>query len=187
MTDYYSLDNILAEEEYIPVRFRFGGVGVGLLDPSLDPREDLPEMSTLHIPLWLASGLAQKGYVQLKRLNTAQSDTLKNDLRADATTVSFLSMPYFYETTKRLNSLSETPDSDLEPGQLLLKTYVQRFKYIVDKSYLDEDITNFTITLTKSEQSLFFAGYHAIDDFDEWKKQKDRQLKPSSLLRKRKR
>ena len=63
--DYYSVNAILAEETLVPARLIHGCSGVGtVIDPSSDV-DDLAPGTRLDLPLWLASGMAQRHMAQV--------------------------------------------------------------------------------------------------------------------------
>ena len=67
MSDYYSVDAILAEEVAIPGTITSGASGIGrALDPSTDA-VDLPPDAHVELPLWLASLLAKRRMMSIRQ------------------------------------------------------------------------------------------------------------------------
>ena len=60
-SNYWDLDDILAEEERVVVRFNAPSARNGFLDPSQfsDPAAEVPESTVMEMPLWMATKLAQ--------------------------------------------------------------------------------------------------------------------------------
>ena len=63
--DYYSVDAILAEETYVPVRLTHGCTGVGTVIDASSDRAELAPGARLDMPLWMVPHLAGRNMVQV--------------------------------------------------------------------------------------------------------------------------
>mmetsp|Transcript_33201 Transcript_33201/g.51906 ORF Transcript_33201/g.51906 Transcript_33201/m.51906 type:complete len:199 (-) Transcript_33201:93-689(-) len=191
--DYYDLDEILQDEEKVPVTFLNGGYRLGFLDPVRhDAQDDIQEDEVTDLPLWLARGLFNKNQVSVG-LSKVYGQGVQNALQADASVVSFKSGPYYYDVALRMMDMVEEEERDVNllpgPDCLLLKFYNERFRSVLTKSqnWSKEDLSAFTRTLTENEKALFAVGFHTQKDFDSWKDQNSMQIQQSDVLKSRKR
>jgi len=180
--DYYDLDQILLLEEKVPVVLTRECDGLGWLSRSPGDTADLG--AKLEVPLWLAAAwrveeIAEVQYPQFHGL------TMRNNLQAGASVVSFQKCPYFYQIGLLLAEImNETDGSARDLPNCLANAYKSRFQSILDKSrnWQDADYTKFTNSLDRQEQTLFLSGYLSQLDFDNWKKLLSSILKPSHLF-----
>lgn len=94
---YFSVEDILAEEERVPFQFQVKALGLGHLDPS-QGKKDIDESETVELPLWIAEPLqeARTGLIDLPR---AFSASVRDQLLASPTTTRLRDKsPFFYET-----------------------------------------------------------------------------------------
>eukprot|EP00300_Choanocystis_sp_HF-7_P000900 c10744_g1_i1.p1 GENE.c10744_g1_i1~~c10744_g1_i1.p1 ORF type:complete len:121 (+),score=20.20 c10744_g1_i1:53-364(+) len=101
---YYSIEEILSEEEKVPCVFQRPTTRLGFVDPSLD-EDDIPVGSTVLLPWWLGRHLMTTGVVVLgtPRFLTAR---VRESLLADSRCVPLRDKcPYFYEMSFALSDL----------------------------------------------------------------------------------
>lgn len=182
---YYDIDAILAEEEATPVQFRIEACKLGYLDPgSVD--DDMHAGSEVELALWLARVLAQTDMVSLEKNKMKGFDRkFRDDLDADATTVSFARTSYFYTVGVQLAALTR----DVQLARLLQKTFAARYKLILENAHnmRGADIADFTPRLSVEERALFAVGQLSFAQLRDWHDGSARRIAPSPLASNNKR
>ena len=166
--DYWNIDDFLAEEEQVLVRFDNDGKDLSYLDPQADPTDkDIHKGKELKLPLWLAQSLAEKNYIHIAAplyLKKAYKDTMK----ADPSSANLRERSsYIYETGKALKSY--LGDEDLIATLRLV--FEERFKKIVDfaSSTKVTEVSGFATKLTRSEREMFDARQEYLQKYEVWK------------------
>lgn len=126
---YHSPLAIAAEETLVRVRLEHGCTGVGsVIDPSADGA-DLAPGSTLDIPLWLASSLAQRGMARVD-LPVYYGNKMRRKMRAGAGCEDLrVRCPHYYTVAGGLHAAmlaSKTADEGLP--DFIMATFRTRYK-----------------------------------------------------------
>ncbi|KAL2622435.1 hypothetical protein R1flu_002640 [Riccia fluitans] len=180
--NYYDLDDILMEEEYVSVHFRFEAKGLGVLDPGSE-HDDIEAGAVVDIPLWLAHDLCLRKFITIK-LPYFYNERIRKEIQADASCVDLGRWcPYFYEMGLRLAPIS--PDQTL--GSFLLYCLQRRYKEMLCKSLTVALTTapKFLTLLTKEEIQLFEAARDSMKAYNKWWFQGARLERAPVLGRKR--
>ncbi|KAL3691586.1 hypothetical protein R1sor_005237 [Riccia sorocarpa] len=182
MANYYDLDDILMEEEYVTVHFKFEAKGLGVLDPGSE-HDDIEAGAVVDIPLWLAHDLCLRKFVSIK-LPSFYNERIRKEIQADASCVDLgRYCPYFYELGLRLAPIS--PDPTL--GSFLLYCLQGRYKDMLCKAHTVALTTapKFLNLLTREETQLFEAARDSVKSYNKWRFQGARLERAAVLGRKR--
>ncbi|KAG6758228.1 hypothetical protein POTOM_038566 [Populus tomentosa] len=211
MANYNEIDDILAEEEFVPVVFQKAINGVKI-DESTE-KGHVEQGSKTELPFWLARELHMRQAVSIsvpacfnQNLNViefhrviSQETLLKSsmegfplldfretrlEIQADAACVDLRSRcPYFYEFGCKL-----APLCDKTIGLLLPYAFRIRYKEILHKAHTTAFATasKFLTHLTREETSLYEAAQSSMAAFKKWRMGGPRLQRASILGRKRK-
>ena len=175
-SNYYSLDDILSEEDNVHVITLIEGKDLGwmLSDQVID---DLPVDSNLELPLWLAKSL--------KLHNMVKVDISKHyydHVMISAPTVVNLKKisPYFYFAGYKVARLINC--------KYLLKiiknVFTARFKQLINYSlyFVNKDILRFTKDLPYLEKRLILFGNKSAIDYNDFKTRQHIKVKCSNVM-----
>ncbi len=181
--DYFSLIDILAEKERVPVITNEDLPKLGFLDPSTSSRGGtLPQGSKLELPLWMAKSLRSKNRAQI--LMPPNFTYKKRQIvSAEPDAVNLHSYgPHFYESGKHLMKLGTQESEDI--GKLLVETLTRRFRMIMDSSIhsSDSDTLAKTEKLDSLEKLLYRQGQNSMKLQDIWSRRKTGQLKTATMV-----
>eukprot|EP00808_Paulinella_micropora_P016892 g70665.t1 len=165
---YYSIDDILAEAEVIPAKFRIDGIDLGYLDEQTQSM-DLKKGSRVPLPFWLASALAKRGMVEVDIARTPFGrPRFRTDLLADPVAFDLRDRnPYFYTLGLKLALL----DRNEQISDLLFKSLAERYQEILKRSptFRGADFKEFTSRLTHIEAQLLNDKWQSEMDYKAWK------------------
>ncbi|KAK4836501.1 hypothetical protein QYF36_023970 [Acer negundo] len=193
--NYYDIDDILAEEEFVPVVFYKSANGVKV-DPTAE-KDCVEKGAKIELPFWLAQELYLRQAVSLS-IPTCFNQNTRREIQADAACVDLKSRcPYFYEFgSNKLDSHSHSAliysfiDSvgDRTIGKMLLSTFQMRYKEILTKAHTTAyaPASKSLAVLTKEETSLHEAARSSMAAFKKWRIGGPRFQRASVLGRKRK-
>lgn len=183
MSDYYDIQDILAEEERLPVKFRAGGTQIGrAIDPSCDD-DDLKEGAKVDLPFWMVKCLAPRNMVEVK-LPKFYGDRVRREVQADPGCVSVREYcPFFYEFG--LKAAPIVPDTSLT--DFLVTTFRGRYQEVLTRAHscTDQDFTALKRLLSREEVELMEAGHQSMASH-RWWLQRLEVLKIAPILRKSK-
>ncbi|KAK8487242.1 hypothetical protein V6N13_062729 [Hibiscus sabdariffa] len=182
MANYYNIDDILAEEEFVPVVFHKAANGV-VIDPSSETNS-VEQGAKVELPLWLAQELYLRQAISIS-VPACFSQRTRLEIQADAACVDLKSRsPYFYEFGCKIAPL--VGDKTIEI--LLLSAFKIRYKEILTKAYTAVFTTTskFLTLLTKEETNLYEAAQASMAAFKKWRMGGPRLQRASVLGRKRK-
>ncbi|KDP40548.1 hypothetical protein JCGZ_24547 [Jatropha curcas] len=181
MANYYDIDDILAEEEFLPVVFHKAVNGVKI-DESTE-RGYVEQGTKVELPFWLARELHLRQSVSMS-VPACFNQKTRLEIQADAACVDLKSRcPYFYEFGCKL-----APLCDKTIGLLLSYAFRTRYKEVLYKAHT----TAFTATskfwafLSKEESNLYEAAQSSMAAFKKWRMGGPRLQRASILGRKRK-
>lgn len=183
MSDYYDIQDILAEEERLPVRFRAGGTQIGrAIDPSCDD-DDLKEGAKVDLPYWMAKCLASRNMIEV-RLPKFYGERVRREVQADPGCISIRECsPFFYNFG--LKAAPMVPDRSLP--LFLLTTFRGRYQEVLARAHscTDQDLTALKRLLSREEKELMEAGHQSMASH-RWWLQRLEALSVASILRKSK-
>jgi len=150
---YYDIDDILADAELIPVVFSTDAADLGWLDEQSMDDGTLHANTRVELPLWLATSLAIKEFVNLELPRVFQH-AFRAMLHADPSVVDLHQKCfYFYEFGTKLATLIADPDL----GHTLCRSLNTRFADIVRRTAnrKQAESLDFTARLAHLERQLF--------------------------------
>ncbi|XP_071446509.1 DNA replication complex GINS protein PSF3 [Hetaerina americana] len=130
---YFSIDDIMATQERLPCKFEIDVRRLGFLDPSSDS-EDIASGTTLELPYWLARSLCNRSQSVISvNIPRIYKEAYREILKADASVVDLHRLSvYFYEFGSYLSGFNHRDSAEI--GSLLLQTFKDRFRLIMDWS-----------------------------------------------------
>ena len=181
--NYWNIDNIIAEEEKVMVKFRASAKGLGFLDLSKtgNQTEDLESGDEVQLPLWLASTFASRRFVDIQLPNYL-SLQFKSSLVADPEVINLKQKSeYFYEIGIML---AHTLSEHSQFIHTLLQIFLIRYRAILDKSrnWDEESDTPFLRKLTIMERRIFDINKQFIDQYRKWRNRKIAQIQVCSAI-----
>ncbi|KDO34223.1 hypothetical protein SPRG_19061 [Saprolegnia parasitica CBS 223.65] len=186
---YYSVAELIAEEERIQCVFQTDATDCGFLDPS-SLGKDLSMDTKLELPLWMASALARHNTVKTL-VPTCLNSRFRNVVKAGPSAANLRDMnPYYFEVGKQVLPLIEDEDEGRAIDEILRVAFGgERYKAILDQSMNshDEDTTEFTRKLTEYEKDLFLAGVDDAEDFLRWKGRENGLIACAKVIQMKKR
>ncbi|GAM22023.1 hypothetical protein SAMD00019534_051980 [Acytostelium subglobosum LB1] len=164
-SNYYDIDQILAEEERIVSCFETDGYNLGHLDQS-SMHQDMKQGTSLELPFWLAKVLNNNDIIS-NSPPVIYLEDFKNKLMADAKVISMRKFPYY----DRYGSMIVAFFKDDSLARVLAKVFKQRlFNIFTQSMHLkNTDISRLQSNLTSRENHVFELGYQASADYDSWK------------------
>uniref|UniRef100_A0A6N2NCY4 Uncharacterized protein n=1 Tax=Salix viminalis TaxID=40686 RepID=A0A6N2NCY4_SALVM len=181
MENYNEIDDILAEEEFVPVVFQKAINGVKI-DESTE-KGYIEQGSKTELPFWLARELHMRQAVSIS-VPACFNQKTRLEIQADAACVDLRSRcPYFYEFGSKL-----APLCDKTIGLLLPYAFRIRYKEILHKAHTIAfaAASKFPTLLTREETSLYEAAQSSMAAFKKWRAGGPRLQRASILGRKRK-
>jgi hypothetical protein len=192
---YYSIDDILTEQETVPVQMTTDIIKLGHLDPNTD-NPDLPAKTKIELPMWLVGAVTRENQ---KMLNGRPGNGLPlfdvkvpkvftkpycEALNADATVVNLAEWnEHFYEFGMRFAKLRSDPSS----GDLtitLQDCFNARYRRVMDASQnaISEDTSELTKSYDQLEKALFLAGHVSDREYTDWKRRRADKISTAMSL-----
>lgn len=188
--NYFSIDDILASQQRVPVQFEMAVYRLGFLNSSSNEEHLQPGLK-MEIPFWLAKVLcSRKRQIVYVDLPKCYKETQRDILSADANVVDLYKMePYYYTMGLKLMCFEHLERQDL--SRSLLETFLNRFRKIMDHSqnaYL-MDTYLMTSKLDETERHMFKIGQRCTAQLVQWEKGTSHRISSSlaSQTRTRKR
>ncbi|KAG6602618.1 hypothetical protein SDJN03_07851, partial [Cucurbita argyrosperma subsp. sororia] len=182
MTNYYDIDDILADEELVSVMFQKAVNGVAI-DPSSET-DSVESGSKVELPFWLAKELHLR-QVAVMGLPACFNQRTRLEIQADAAFVDLRSRSqYFYEFGCKIAPLV----GDRTIGSWLLSTFKSRYKEVLTKAHtaVFAASSKYLTLLSKEETKMYEAAQSSMTAFKKWRIGGPRFQKASFLGRKRK-
>ncbi|CAI7764299.1 unnamed protein product [Closterium sp. NIES-53] len=180
MSNYYDLDDILAEDEKLPVTFRTGATGVGrALDPSTDA-DDLAVGAKVDLPVWMVPALAKRNMVSALEPRMF-GERIRKEVQADAACVNLRACsPYYYSLGTKIAPWVR----DKTLTRFLFTTFVERYADLLTRAFVlpEKEVPRVRRLLPKEEQQLLSAGYAAMRRYTAWQEQSCNRLLVSPIL-----
>lgn len=175
-SDFWDIDEILAEQEEVTIRPVHDVVGGGLLySTSMGARPDLAEGAKVQVPFWLAQGFARRNTADID-LPSMYSQAAQEDLQRDPTVCRLGEKSrYYFEVGMRIASLLKDQSlvDDLMNG--LLVRWIEVVTLLgnigiarTQSSQLNPGSSIFPSTLTAVEEEMFYGGREAETHFKQW-------------------
>lgn len=186
---YFSLDDILASQQKVPVKFELPVYRLGFLNPSTN-EEHLKVGLKMELPFWLTKVLGSKArHIVSTELPKQYRRNQREILNADANVVDLYKMgPYFYSLGVKLLCFEDLEAKELSKS--LLETFLNRFRQIMDNSQNADNADTYALTskLDEMERVLFVLGQQATRQLEQWERGSSRKITSSLALQgKRKR
>nr|ADF43165.1 97782m [Chlamydomonas reinhardtii] len=167
MTDYWNLDAALAEETTVPLKFKYGILGVArVLEPG-STNNDIDSGTKVDAPLWLAAALSRRGMTSFGAPEL-YSERYRRKINAGAECMNLKGRaPYFYDVGNKCNEFMQ----DLTLSAFLSRTYATRYRELVSKglsTVSGEDMLELQSKLSLEELSVFEAGRDAVARTETW-------------------
>ncbi|GLI65624.1 hypothetical protein VaNZ11_009194 [Volvox africanus] len=167
MTDYWSLDSVLAEETIVPVRFNFGARGVAQVLDAGTSDHDVQAGSKINAPLWLAVALTRRGMSTLCPPEEYQ-ERFRRKMNAGAECHNLKGRcPYFYDVGNKCNEFMQDPSL----SDFLSHTYASRYRELVSRglsTVSGEDMLELQSKLSFEELAIFEAGRDSVARVELW-------------------
>eukprot|EP00040_Diaphanoeca_grandis_P019322 m.101994 g.101994 ORF g.101994 m.101994 type:complete len:190 (-) comp27372_c0_seq1:98-667(-) len=166
MASYYDIDDILTDQESIPVELKTDIIKLGHFDPNTDS-PDLKEACKLDLPLWLVSTMSKRGLLTVLEPKVF-TKPYRETLKADSVHVNLRDWnEYFFEFGMKFAILSQNVDV----ADMLLDCFTDRYRRVMDMSQnaVNEDTSDLTKSLDALEKRLFDAGHLADKEYTKWK------------------
>jgi hypothetical protein len=179
MSCYFSVDDILCEDERVPLRWVSKGVGVGHLDPS-SGAHDIEAGTTMDLPLWLAEELRYRDLIEVT-LPTAYSRKSRDDIKADAAAARLREKsPFFYTVGLRLGRLLASGEEAAALADDVHRVLADRAAGILERarSGLGQDVSAYRGLLTDLEQKLFDVASAFTASKLAWRREEASFLRP---------
>lgn len=180
------VDDMLAEEELVPVRLLVDGLCFGPQFVRCFPEatETLARDTVVKVPLWLAMELQKKNLVRVET-PAIYGQSVRDALDAGASSVDLRALsPYYYTVGRHIVDL--TRDDDLRKC-LRAALAGERFENIFDWSQNADgatDVDDLLEKLTEEERHLFYSSYHAQRDATTGKFRSSNKLRTASVFAK---
>lgn len=181
--NYFSIDDILASQQNVPVEFNSTVYHLGYLNPS-SQEEHLEAGLKMELPFWLARVLgSRKRQVLNVELPKSFREPQRDILSADASVVDLYKLcPYYYILGVKLLDFDHLDTQDL--SRSLLETFLNRFRKIMDHSQNAFEADTFPLTsgLDETERTLFQVGKRATKQLDLWEKGTCHKITSSAMV-----
>ncbi|CDP14627.1 unnamed protein product [Coffea canephora] len=185
MANYYDIDDVLAEEEILPVVFQQAADCFGLLDSSDDTNE-VEAGAKAELPFWLARDLHVRGVVAVDVPPYFRKvSRTRKEIEADAAHVDLRGRcQYFYELGLKIAPLV----GDKTIGPFLLVAFQTRYKEVLVRAHTAASAVapKHLTLLTNEEAKLYEAGQLSTAAFKKWRMGGPRLQRAPVLGRKRK-
>ncbi|KAJ3303606.1 DNA replication complex GINS protein PSF3 [Kappamyces sp. JEL0829] len=179
MSDYWSLESILAQETKLKCQFSNLAIGqkelhgLGMMEMDKDLKAELP--------FWMAEPLAQEEYLTLMTPAMFQSKVL-DELRASCAVNLSQHSNYFYLFAALMIKVMEmAPDF----SNLMVQTFRDRLVRVNDFSQnpqISLDSRDFLMFLDETEKELYRLGVDCVQSMQRWENRHHLQIKPSFFL-----
>jgi len=181
---YFNIQDIMASQERISCKFEIEVANMGFLDSSSYDTA-IKVGSKLDFPAWLVKSIYNDKF---KFASIEIPKWYKNFyheiLKADANVVDLRKMgPFYYEFGKMLASIVD-PDVGLSIAKILLWTFRNRFRRIMDLSSQTDhrDLYKSICKLDITETEIYKAGQMDMTGFIKWQRREFCKLQPSIII-----
>lgn len=186
--NYFSIDDILASQQRVPVQVEMPVYRLGFLNPSSNEEHLQPGLK-MELPFWLAKVLgSRKRQIVVADLPRCYKEVQRDILSADANVVDLYKMePYYYTMGLKLLCFDHLERQDL--SRSLLETFLNRFRKIMDHSQNAYQMDTYSLTckLDETERRLFKLGQQCTMQLERWERGSSHRLSSSLATRTRKR
>lgn len=168
-SSYWSIDDLLAEEEKLNVKFNHGSYQNSGLDLNLPPKNDIEEGQTMELPIWLALALASGDVINIE-IPRYYKEQFKKTLEADPNVVNLRDKSlYYYEVGLKI---IDYLDSQVIPT--LLSVFLTRIKEFANISFhlRIEDCSGLLRKMVNAEIRIFNYGRESALNYRTYKEKK---------------
>merc|ERR1719309_1830519 len=180
--DYFSIEDILATQERVPVEVTEDLPDVGFLDPGAD-NKDLMRGTRLELPYWCVEGLRSGRTYLNPEVPKTYKEVFREIMNADAAVVDLHKFgPYYYEFGRHLIKMAGGEGSAI--GESITQTFKQRFPIIIDSSgnATDSDTLKETAKTDQLERLLYRQGQAAKVGMEGWLTRKTGLINTSYMV-----
>lgn len=173
-SNYWDIDDILAEEEKLNVKFNQKSYQNSGLDINLPPKQDIDEAQTMELPIWLALALAKAKIIDIE-IPRYFKENFKKTLEADPNVVNLRDKTlYYYEIGMKI---IEFLDAN-EVINTLLSVFLTRIKEFANISFhlRIEDCSNLLRKMVNIEIKIFNFGREAALNYRNYKEKKRNEI-----------
>lgn len=183
--NYFSIEDILATQERVPVEVETDLKNLGFLDQGAD-NMDLARGTKLELPYWCVEGLNKsdqsRSYLMVDIPKTFK-EMFREIMSADPLVVDLHKMgPYYYEFGRHLIKLSQTEGEAI--GESISRTFMSRFREILDSSQNSADTDSLKVTskMDMLERMLYKEGQKTKQGMDAWLTRKTGLINTSAMV-----
>ena len=177
-SSYFSIDQILADEEEIPVSFQTPSflLGKELVIRNVDGERQAEVLSgsRTNMPLWLAVPLHIRGFVAVQHIPQAFAFTGFREFRVDPLARNLRSKNvYYFEVGARISALIGTLTEGIRLRKLMTRLFQSRFYPIVKSGSGGKrglDLQDVRDSLTELERSLLESVLRVSTDEKTYRK-----------------
>jgi len=181
--NYFSLEDILATQERVPITVQGDLQNLGFLDPSSEDTV-LRGNTKLELPLWVIDGMnAGRKTHMLTHVPKTLKETQREILLADPSIVNLHRIgPHYFEFGRHV--MKHCPQEGEIIGESLKNAFKSRFLNIVDaaQNCRDEETLTEMSKMDDLERGLFKKGYGKRKDMDCWKRREVYNIKTASMV-----
>jgi GINS complex subunit 3 len=180
MSRYFSIDDIIAEDERTPLTWRVSAEGVSWLDASLGESGSIASGTGMELPLWLAEELKLKDLVEVS-LPAAYTRKSRANIKADAVAAKLRELsPSFYSVGLRLGPLLKEHEEARLLSQDVREVLADRAAGILQRARtgLGADVSSYRGKLTDLEQQIFDAASAFTAAKLSWRREEAGMMRP---------
>jgi GINS complex subunit 3 len=171
--DYYSIDEIVAEETTAPCRLIHGCTGVGtVIDPSSDAADLLPGVK-LDLPLWMIGAMAGRNMVRAE-LPVYYGSKMRRKLKAGPGCEDLrVRCPHWYTAAGKIHAaMAATGSADEAFPAFVLSSFAGRYRELLTRAPALEgpvETSQVQSKLTLEELDLFMSASESALAHERWR------------------
>jgi GINS complex subunit 3 len=176
---YFSLEEIIAEDEKVPVQWRQDVAGVAWLDSSL-VGSDVKSKTQMDLPLWLADELKHMGLADV-HLPDVYTRKTRDNIKADAVSAKLRELsPHFYSVGLQLGHLLKSDEESKALSKDVHQVLADRAAGILQKARtgVGIDVSRYRGLLTDLEQQIFDAASAFTAAKLSWRREEAGMMRP---------
>ena len=180
---YFSLEEIIAEDEKVPIQWRQDVAGVAWLDSSL-VGSDVKSKTQMDLPLWLADELKHMGLADV-HLPDVYTRKTRDNIKADAVSAKLRELsPHFYSVGLQLGHLLKSDEESKALSKDVHQVLADRAAGILQKARtgVGIDVSRYRGLLTDLEQQIFDAALTFTASKLAWRREEAGMMRPPAAL-----
>lgn len=181
--DYFSIEDILATQERLPVEVTEDLPDIGFLDPGSE-NNDLKKGTKMELPFWMVDGMksGSRDYISVEVTKTYK-EIYREIMAADPLVLDLHKLgPYYYEFGRHLMKHSQAQGEAI--GECISNTFKSRFTMIMDSAQnaSDTDTLKETQRMDQLERILYSQGQTCKTGMEEWLTRKTGLISTSFMV-----